>query len=262
MTGELRHAEIEELLGVYALDAVEPSERDLVDQHLSTCAKCRAEVAEHREVAALLAHSGAPAPAGLWDRIADALEGEEAPELQFRPAIPFPSHSAPAPPGPASRHDSWRNRAAGALLAAAAAVIAVMGVQMVDQDRRLDQMSALLELDALDRAYQAAVGMPGSERVEVTSFDGSLGTEAVITPEGSAYLQASTLPPLPEGRTYQLWGDVGDGAVSLGVLGAEPKVIRFEVSEQFLGLAITEEEAPGVAVTEQPILAYGRLHND
>jgi hypothetical protein len=227
VTGEVRHAEIEELLGVYALDAVEPDERDLVDQHLPTCAKCRAEVAEHREVAALLAHSGAPAP-----------------------------------PTPASRHASWRNRAAGALLAAAAAVIAVMGVQMVDQDRRLDQMSALLELDALDRAYQAAAAMPGSERVEVTSFDGSLGTEAVVTEDGSAYLQASTLPPLPEGRTYQLWGDLGDRAVSLGVLGAEPKVIHFEVSEQFRGLAITEEEAPGVAVTDQPILAYGQLHND
>jgi hypothetical protein len=263
VTGEVRHAEIEELLGVYALDAVEPDERDLVDQHLPTCAKCRAEVAEHREVAALLAHSGAPAPAGLWDRIADSLEGGEAPELQFRPAIPFPSASStPAPPTPASRHASWRNRAAGALLAAAAAVIAVMGVQMVDQDRRLDQMSALLELDALDRAYQAAAAMPGSERVEVTSFDGSLGTEAVVTEDGSAYLQASTLPPLPEGRTYQLWGDLGDRAVSLGVLGAEPKVIHFEVSEQFRGLAITEEEAPGVAVTDQPILAYGQLHND
>jgi hypothetical protein len=259
--GELRHAEIEELLGVYALDAVEPAERDLVDQHLPTCAKCRAEVAEHREVAALLAHSGAPAPAGLWNRIADALEGGEPPGLQYRPAIPFPSHSAPAPLA-ASRHASWRNRAAGALLAAAAAVIAVMGVQMVDQDRRLDQMSALLELDALDRAYQAAAAMPGSQRVEVTSFDGSLGTEAVITEEGSAYLQASTLPPLPEGRTYQLWADVGDGAISLGVLGAEPEVAHFEVSEQFLGLAITEEEAPGVAVTNQPILAYGQLHND
>ncbi|MDP8987200.1 MAG: zf-HC2 domain-containing protein, partial [Actinomycetota bacterium] len=89
MSGELRHAEIEELLGAYALDAVEPADRDLVDEHLSTCARCRAEVAEHREVAALLAHSGAPAPAGLWDRIAAALEGGEPPEMEFRPVLPL-----------------------------------------------------------------------------------------------------------------------------------------------------------------------------
>lgn len=261
MTGEPRHAEIEELLGVYALDAVEPAERELVDQHLSSCARCRAEVAEHREVAALLAHSGAPAPEGVWDRIAEALEGGEPPELQLRPALPFPGRPAAAPAS-GWRHRSWATKAAGMVLAAAAAVIAVMGVQLVDQDRRLDQMTALLELDALDRAYQAAVAMPGSELVEVTSFDGSLATQAVITGEGSAYLQASTLPPLPDGRTYQLWGDVGDRAVSLGVLGADPKVVRFEVSEQFLGLALTEEEEPGVVVTEQPILAYGQLHDD
>ncbi|MDP8987355.1 MAG: anti-sigma factor, partial [Actinomycetota bacterium] len=169
----------------------------------------------------------------------------------------------PAAPAPGRRQPaSWRARAAGMALAAAAAVIAVMGVQLVDQDRRLDQMSARLELDALDRAYQAAVAMPGSEVVQITSFDGSLATEAVITEDGSAYLQASTLPPLPEGRTYQLWGDVGDRAVSLGVLGADPNVVRFGVSEQFRGLALTEEEEPGVVVTEQPILAYGQLHGD
>lgn len=258
---EPRHAEIEELLGVYALDAVEPAERELVDQHLSSCARCRAEVAEHREVAALLAHSGEPAPWGLWDRIAGALEGGEPPDLQLRPPLPFPGRPAGVPT-PGWRHRSWATKAAGMVLAAAAAVIAVMGVQLVDQDRRLDQMTALLEGDALDRAYQAAVAMPGSKSVEVTSFDGSLATQAVITAEGSAYLQASTLPPLPDGRTYQLWGDVGDGAVSLGVLGADPKVVRFEVSEQFLGLALTEEQEPGVVVTEQPILAYGQLHDD
>ena len=260
MTAELRHAEIEGLLGAYALDAVEPAERELVDQHLSTCARCRSEVAEHREVAALLAHSGAPAPEGLWDRIADAIEGGEAPELRFRPVVPFPG--PPATGLPSGRQATWRSRAAGMVLAAAAAVIAVMGVQLLDQDRRLDQMSALLEVDALDRAYQAAVAMPGSEVFEVSSSDGSIATQAVITEAGSAYLQASTLPALPNGRTYQLWGDVGDRAVSLGVLGADPEVVRFEVSEQFLGLALTEEEEPGVIVSEQPILAYGQLHDD
>ena len=261
VTGEPRHAEVEELLGAYALDAVEPAERDLVDQHLSSCAKCRAEVAEHREVAALLAHSGAPAPEGLWDRIAEALEGGEPPQLQPRPALPFLVRPLGVP-GSRWRHRSWGTRIAGMVVAAAAAVIAVMGVQLVDQERRLDQMSALLETDALDRAYQAAVGAPDSEVFEVASFDGSLATQAVITEDGSAYLQASTLPPLPDGRTYQLWGEVGDRAVSLGVLGPDPKVVHFQVSEQFLGLALTEEEEPGVTATQQPILAYGKLHDD
>ncbi|MEA3055576.1 MAG: hypothetical protein QOD30_1008, partial [Actinomycetota bacterium] len=50
------HDEIQELLGAYALDAVDPDERSDVEDHLRDCARCRAEVAEHRDTAAFLAH--------------------------------------------------------------------------------------------------------------------------------------------------------------------------------------------------------------
>src|SRR3954468_13569720 len=65
--------EFSDLLGAYALDAVDPQEREEIERHLTTCPRCRAEVAEHREVAALLSQSGAPAPDGVWDRIAPVL---------------------------------------------------------------------------------------------------------------------------------------------------------------------------------------------
>ncbi|MGH9066934.1 MAG: zf-HC2 domain-containing protein, partial [Acidimicrobiales bacterium] len=80
MTAQLGHAEIESLLGAYALDAVDGSEAEAVELHLQICPRCRAEVAEHRETAALLGHTGAVAPAGLWDRIAGELE-EPPPDL-------------------------------------------------------------------------------------------------------------------------------------------------------------------------------------
>src|SRR5690606_35755181 len=54
--------EFTELLGAYALDAVEPDEREAVERHLADCPRCRSEVAEHREVAAYLAHAGTDAP--------------------------------------------------------------------------------------------------------------------------------------------------------------------------------------------------------
>ena len=68
------HDEIAELLGAYALHAVEPDEVELVEAHLEGCPRCRAEVAAHREVAALLGNSGGDAPDGLWERIASRLE--------------------------------------------------------------------------------------------------------------------------------------------------------------------------------------------
>src|SRR5687767_15186390 len=80
----MTHDQISELLGAYSLDAVDPDERELVEAHLLTCARCRAEVADHREVASLLAHSGSDAPEGLWDRIAGSLE-EAPPALEMPP---------------------------------------------------------------------------------------------------------------------------------------------------------------------------------
>ena len=68
-----RHDEFSELLGAYALDAVDPDEAQELELHLRTCAVCAQEVAEHREVASLLVHSGSTAPDGVWDRIASEL---------------------------------------------------------------------------------------------------------------------------------------------------------------------------------------------
>ena len=45
MERELTHDEAAELLGAYALDAVEADERDAIEHHLNECPRCRAEVA-------------------------------------------------------------------------------------------------------------------------------------------------------------------------------------------------------------------------
>ena len=83
-------AEIEELLGAYALDAVDPDDGGARSrQHLDGCVRCAAEVGQHHEVAGLLANSGAPRPPGCgtgspagsgrtsdesWDRLAARLD--------------------------------------------------------------------------------------------------------------------------------------------------------------------------------------------
>ena len=59
-------SDIHKLTGAYALDAVDDIERARFEQHLATCEDCRAEVAELRETAALLADDVAvTAPASL-----------------------------------------------------------------------------------------------------------------------------------------------------------------------------------------------------
>ena len=47
----LDHAAVQELLGAYALGAVDATEAAIVAAHLPTCRPCRDEVAQHRATA-------------------------------------------------------------------------------------------------------------------------------------------------------------------------------------------------------------------
>lgn len=49
---------VDKLLGVYALRACEPDEMALVEQHLTTCAECRAELDTLSQVVGLMHHPG------------------------------------------------------------------------------------------------------------------------------------------------------------------------------------------------------------
>ena len=65
---ELQREELQALLGAYALDAVDPDERDQIERYLETDPRARAEVESFREAASMLAMSGADAPEGTVER--------------------------------------------------------------------------------------------------------------------------------------------------------------------------------------------------
>ena len=74
----LDHTGIEELLGAYALDAVDRDTAAVIERHLDGCVRCAAEVAQHHEVAGLLANSSGAPSAQVWDGIAARLDGTSA----------------------------------------------------------------------------------------------------------------------------------------------------------------------------------------
>lgn len=67
------HENVAELLGAYALDALEPDEMVIVEAHVGDCPRRSSELARHHEVAGLLANTDSDAPDKLWDRIAERL---------------------------------------------------------------------------------------------------------------------------------------------------------------------------------------------
>jgi anti-sigma factor RsiW len=239
----VNHAEAQELLGAYALDAVDPAEAAAVEDHLRECPRCRAEVASHRETAAFLAHAGTDAPPAVWDRIVGAIEGGGDEVVPFAP-----------PAGRQRPGGTWSRVAPGLVAAAAALVIAVLGVQLRAQGDRIDDMEAALA--ASDRGLAVAMADPDARVVELAGA----GTTAlpVVISDGRAWLQAAALPPLAADRTYQLWGQVGDELVSVAVLGNDPGVVSFDVAGYAL-LAITEERAPGVVQSANDPVVAGQV---
>ena len=253
MGRELNHADAAAFLGVYALDALDGDEREAVEAHLRDCGACQAEVAEHREVAAVLAAPGwSRAPEGLWDRIAGSLE-EAPPPLQM-------------PVAPVVDLEERRRRrfrplevAAAAVAAAALAVVGLMGVKIVDDERRIDALQEQARGGGLGRTAEAALADPTARRVDLRSSDARLVAQAVLLPDGTGYLVESNLPELGGDRTYQLWAVVGTNRISVGVLGPKPGVAAFKAPGPTSALAITSEAAGGVVLSQNQPLVVGTV---
>lgn len=252
---ELTHHEIEELLGAYALDAVSPEEAGAVALHLRHCPRCRAEVAEHRETAAVLAYAGSPAPPQLWDRIAADLAAED--------GAPAPALDLARVVSRAEMDERRRRRprslplpVAAAAATVAAAVIAVLGVQVSRLDDRTERLAGALEREGLDQAVQAALLDGSARRIDLRSEDGAVFAQAVVRDNGDGFIVRDNLPGLGPDRTYQVWAIAGDRPVSVGVLGNDPGVAAFTMSAPGVTvLAVTAEQAGGVALpTSDPVV--------
>ena len=251
MGRELSHEEAADLLGAYALDALDPAEHEGVDAHVRTCAACRAEVAEHREVAGLLTPGWAKPPPGVWQKIAASLE-EVPPPLDLAPVIAMKPREAAKGAAPRRRLGVG---IAAMVAAAAVAVIGFLGVRLVDDGPRVgsDDGSYALELQ---RSVNAAMAAPEARKVELVSTDGYRTAEAVVLPDGTGYLVRNNLAPLTKERTYQMWAVVGSTPISVGVLGPEPKIVPFKMDGNVSALAITDEVAGGVVSSRQsPVVA-------
>jgi hypothetical protein len=254
MGRELNHSELRDLLGAFALDAVDDDERQAVERHLVECRPCRVEVSEHREVAGLMASGWAPAPEGVWQRIASALE-EAPPAMRLPQVVSLDAERGRRRP---SRGGPFRIAVAvGA--AAAVAVVALLGVKIIDTSERVNELAAAPQGDSLARAAEAAARRPDARMVALRSADGRAAAEAVLLEDGTGYLVRNELPALPSGRTYQLWAVVGTSKISVGVLGSTPGPAAFHTSGDVSALAITNEVGGGVVVSKEEPTAIGTV---
>jgi Anti-sigma-K factor rskA/Putative zinc-finger len=239
---ELSHDDIAELLGAYALDAVDDDERALIDDHLRDCPRCRDEVAQHREVAAHLAFAGSSAPEGSWAKLAADLQPGGSPAELAR-MYPLRRPEEPRPSG-------WMVRSMLAAAAVLVVLVGALGWEVHTQSDKVQRISSAMRKTGIDQTVQTALMDPQATKFTLMSADGAIRIDAVLEPDGSGYLLPSSsepLPTLPSSKTYQLWG-VSDGQkISLGLLGPRPGVVAFRASApDIVEVAITEERAGGV----------------
>lgn len=244
----MTHAEVEQLLGAYALDAVDGGERQEIEEHLTTCPRCRSEVTAHREAAAMLAQPGGDAPLSLWSRIEQELNPAP-PDLRLEPT---PVAATPR------RRRRWVPTAAA--FAVAAAVIVVLAVQVVHADSTIEELRAA-QRDPLGRPFEMALNHPRSHRFELRTAGSVLRLPGAVTPEGRGFLDLDDLPPLPADQTYQLWGVLDGTRASLGVLGTNPEIVTFD-PRLFSHYAITVEAAPGTTESLRPAIATGGVDRE
>ena len=266
MGRELTPAELRELLGAYALDAVDDDERAQVEAWLARTPDAQRDVDELRETASLLTYTADDdIPEDLWNRIETQLSAAPPPLrlIAVSDREPKPHRErAGAHVGPTHRPWAWGIAAAIALV-----IMVSVGVVVVqrnsDQDARLDAISARMEHERMREAAFDAAMEPASRVAELAAANGTVKAKVVTTADGRGYFMRDQLPALPAGRTYQLWALMDDPTsptmISVGVLGRNPTVSAFTAAGQVMGYAVTEEVAPGVGASSQPMMLKGML---
>jgi anti-sigma-K factor RskA len=232
------------LSGAYVVDALDDAERAAFEAHLPGCRDCRDEVASLREATALMADEAAVTPPESLR--ASVLSGIST----IRPLPPAVEHGPVEEPGAATVVPMRRrSRVRLAALAAAAAVLAIVGVGAVLQpwqDRTQEPPAATLS--PADRVLAA----DDAKHVSVTFTDGSKATVVRSLSQGRAVLVTSDMAAPPSGKTFEVWLQDDTGHMAPAGLMSKPgdnKVLLRGDAARATGVGITVEPAGG---SEQP----------
>jgi anti-sigma-K factor RskA len=242
-----RHAATRDLLGAFALGAVDAEEAAMVRRHLSTCAECQAEIAALWAMVDVLRETVEPLdpPPALRERIAAAIMAEPAPSppAQDAPAA-FRSTPTIAPvegvPEPIQKPASFWSRATPWM--AAAAILLLLSAGLLVWNLRLQEQIQQLRT-------------PVAETIALAPTDAAPDASGMVTylpDDDLLILDVRNLPPLASGQVYEVWLIGEDGVPAPAGVFDQPTDQHAIVADrsQYETLAITAE--PGPLGTEAP----------
>lgn len=258
----MTHQDYQEMLALHALAALDQRDLRAMQEHLETCAECRADLDGWQDTTGALAYVADPVEPSpqVRDRILETIraEGSRASEpayvIQLKP-----------------RRSDWFPRFAAIAASLILVTLAALLVFLWQQNRaariELARLSALNEeIRREGEREQKAVELlssPGTRLAQLTGTKEAPAARGVLAYDpksGRAILMTDGLPPAPAGKAYQLWFIVGDLPLPGGVFATDSGGKAMS-ADQIPGealptavFAVTQEAAGGARTPTGPIL--------
>ena len=166
----MSHDEASDLLGAYALDAVDGDERTELEAHLETCPRSSGRTRQPARCRGGDGNSVEPPPEGLWSQIAIACLSSKGTRSRPRCRGSWGRAtrlSGRRPPAGSRRGAAPCVTTVGAVAVAAAAVAVVLGIGLVRADNKVSNLQSAQA--APSAAVTAALTAPGHR---VVTLDG------------------------------------------------------------------------------------------
>lgn len=222
---------VENLIGAYALDAVDPAERQVVEDHLRDCNRCRLELAELREAAVYLSNGLEVSPP---DQVRSRILSQTNVKTPRADESGVTARSASTAQSSVQRGKAPGGKAIWGLAAAGLLAVGGWGIwQGVGEDLSpVDQVIQADDAQKFDTQYEG-------ETITVVASS-SLDRAVIITDE---------LPTLPADQVYQAWWvDENEAAFSAGVLQDAQNTPNSEIALQG-----DPDGSVAVAVSVEPV---------
>ncbi|HEX4287443.1 MAG TPA: anti-sigma factor [Trebonia sp.] len=197
---------VHELSGAYALNALDPAERERFERHLRRCPSCTEDVQRMTSTATALAMAvAAEPPPGLKQRV--LIAAASTPQLP-----PLPPTAARRRHGRHVIRSAWFPRLALGVAAVGVAAAVVLAVVTVSTQDRLDTVQAQ------NQAIAAVLAAPDAQIATAKSSTGGNATVVLSYGQQKMIFTSAGLPPLPNAKVYELWLLSTGSAVPAGLL--------------------------------------------
>lgn len=238
MDERLNPDELRELLGAFALDAVDADERDQIEQFVLDDRDARVELHQLEHAVAWISHASPRPSAAAWDSVRREMDRDLA-----APSVTAPSGDTVEPTGsvvalePRRIRRNWRQ-----LTAVAAAAVILVGTAI--------GVAKIIDKDS----------GPATRTVALHAPDGRTAISASLASNGDGSIVSSTLPAAPAGHVYQLWAQPTPTTPmhSAGLLGRSIAGEHIHIPPGSTRIAISVEPDGGSpAPTTDPVAISG-----